>query len=114
MDNRLKIVFKTLDMEVDNYIKHYEWSDIYTEVKVLFTSYLGEPVKEQVDKYVESNPYTGDMDMKQLTLTYYIAWNEISHVESMIKMLNVLDVDCEFELVHEQPRISTTDKCSIN
>ena len=101
MENRLKIVFKSLDMEVDGVVKHYEWSDIYEEVRLLFDTYLGEPVKEQVDKYVESNPYIGDVDMKQLTLTYSIAWNEYSHVQSMIKMLNVLDVDCEFELFNE-------------
>lgn len=65
MDNRLKIVFKTLDMEVDGVVKHYEWSDIYTEVKLLFDTYLGKPTK-QVDKYTEHNPYIGDMNMKQL------------------------------------------------
>ena len=100
MENRLKIVFKTLDMEVDGVVKHYEWSDIYEEVRLLFDTYLGRPTK-QVDKYVEHNPYIGDMNMKQLILTYSIAWNEYSHAQSMIKMLEVLDVDCEFELFNE-------------
>ena len=100
MENRLKVVFKTLDMEVDGVVKHYEWSDIYEEVRLLFDTYLGRPTK-QVDKYIEHNPYIGDMNMKQLILTYNIAWNEYSHVQSMIKMLNVLDVDCEFELFNE-------------
>lgn len=100
MENRLKVVFKSLNMEVDGVVKHYEWSDIYEEMRLLFDSYLGKPIK-QVDKYTEHNPYIGDMDMKQLTLIYSIALNEISHVESMVKMLGVLDVDCEFELFNE-------------
>ena len=100
VENKLMITFESLNAPVDGIVKHYEWSDIYTEVRLLFDTYLGKPSK-QVDKYVEHNPYIGDIDMKRLTLTYSIAWNEYSHVESMIKMLNVLDVDCEFKLFHE-------------
>ena len=46
MENRLKIVFKSLDMEVDGVVKHYEWSDIYQEMRLLFDTYLGRPTKQ--------------------------------------------------------------------
>ena len=100
MENKLMITFDSLNAPVDGIVKHYEWLDIYEEVRLLFDTYLGKPT-EQMIEYVENNPYLGDIDMKRLILTYNIAWNEYSHVESMIKMLQVLDVDCGFNLYHE-------------
>lgn len=93
LENRLKITFESLDMEVDNYIKQHEWSDIYEEVRLVFDTFLG-VIEEYEEKYIEENPYLGTFNMKRKVIIYSVNYDCYSHTKALVNMLNVLDVDC--------------------
>lgn len=99
---KFEMTFRTLDTD-NKTIKSYDYHPLYNELRNTFDSFLGSPVDIVDEKYTEKHiDFEGKeikFDMIKHTLTYSVSWNEIAHLEATIKLLEQLDIDCDFKVI---------------
>lgn len=95
-NKKLEIVFNYLDTD-NKLIRSYEVHPLYEEVRNTFDSYLSTPIK-MVRKYTDTNIH-GEFDMVELKLTYELDEDNITHTECLIKLLENLDMDLQFNII---------------
>lgn len=100
-----KMSIEFIYVDTDNkVVKPYEIHPLYEEVKNTFNTFLGLPIERTKEKFVEE--YTDFMSerlqipMEKLTLTYSVEWGKEPHIESLINLLENLDLDLNFHF-HE-------------
>ena len=97
---KFEVSFNYLDTE-DKTVRGYDYHPLYDEIKGCFNSYLGSPVDRRKEKYIEKHiNFEGKeikFDMEKYTLTYSVAWNEVAHIRSMVKLFDNLELGCDFE-----------------
>ena len=91
----LEIKFNYLDTE-DKVVVPYNIHPLYDEVRNTFSSYLGVATRT-IRKYTEYKEY-GEFEMIELTLKYKVPEDKTFHTECLIKLLENLDMDLQFNL----------------
>ena len=101
---KFEMTFKTVN-DNNPVVKNYDYHPLYDEIKNTFNTFLGSPVNITDEKYTETyrdyDYLENEIPMIKHTLTYSVSLNKISHLEAMIKLLENLDVDCDFKLKEE-------------
>ena len=99
---KFEISFHTSDTD-NKTIKNYDYHPLYDEIKNTFDTFLGSPISTTDEKYEENyidfDYLANTIPMIKHTLTYSISWNEVSHLNSLIKLLENLDIDCDFKII---------------
>ena len=98
---KFEMTFNYLDTE-NKVVKAYDIHPLYEEIKNTFDTFLGSPVSITNEKYTKTyrdfNYLENIIPMIKHTLIYTVSWNEISHLNAMVKLLEQLDLDCEYTL----------------
>lgn len=96
---KFEMTFKTVNTD-NPVVKNYDYHPLYNELRNTFDSFLGSPVDIVDEKYTEKHiDFEGKeikFDMIKHTLTYSVSLNEVAHLNSMVKLLENLDLDCDF------------------
>ena len=99
---KFEVSFKTVN-DNNPVVKSYDYHPLYEEVKNCFNTFLSSPISITDEKYEENyidfDYLENTIPMIKHTLTYSVSWNEIAHLEATIKLLENLDLDCEFRII---------------
>ena len=99
---KFEMTFRTLDTD-NKTIKSYDYHPLYNELRNTFDSFLGSPVDIVDEKYHkvyrDFDYLENEIPMIKHTLIYNVAWNELAHLNAMIKLLEQLDLDCDFRII---------------
>lgn len=99
---KFEVSFRTVN-DNNPVIKAYDYHPLYEEIKNTFNTFLGSPVSITDEKYTETfrdfDYLENEIPMIKHTLTYTVAWNEASHLNATIKLLENLDIDCDFKVI---------------
>lgn len=102
---KFEMTFNYLDTD-NKTVKAYDIHPLYEEIKNCFNSYLGSPVDITDEKYYkvyrDFDYLENTISMIKHTLTYTVAWNEVAHTKAVVKLLEQLDIDCEFTLKEDE------------
>lgn len=95
-NKKLEIVFNYLDTD-NKLIRSYKVHPLYEEIRNTFSSYLSTPIRT-IRKYTDTNTY-GEFNMVELKLIYTISKDNITHTKYLIKLLENLDMDLQFNII---------------
>ena len=97
---KLSIDFYYVDTD-NKVVRNYEVHPLYDEIKKTFDTCLGFPIEVIKEKFVEEHidfrSEKLEIPMEKLTLTYNVSWNDKSHIEALINLLENLDLDLNFQ-----------------
>ena len=98
---KFEMTFNYLDTD-NKTVRAYDIHPLYDEIKTMFNTYLGSPV-DIVDKkytkiYRDFDYLDNEIPMIEHKLIYTVSWDEVAHLNAMIKLLENLDLDCEYKI----------------
>ena len=99
---KFEMTFKTVD-DSNPVVKSYDIHPLYDELRTVFDTFLGDTENEIIERYTEEytdfDYLTNTIPMLKYILVYSVSNDKIAHLEATIKLLETLDIDCDFKII---------------